>query len=37
MIGNGQTGEVAQRLYSTLIGIQRGTAPDTFGWMERIS
>lgn len=33
-IGNGKIGEVTQRLYDELTGIQWGSKPDTFGWIE---
>jgi branched-chain amino acid aminotransferase len=36
-INNGQTGEVSMRLRNALTGIQRGTAPDTHGWMTTLS
>ncbi|MDL2324115.1 branched-chain amino acid aminotransferase [Ruminococcaceae bacterium OttesenSCG-928-A16] len=32
-IGGGKIGEVTQRLYDTLTGIQWGLLPDTNGWM----
>jgi branched-chain amino acid aminotransferase len=35
-IGNGKVGEVSQRLYDTLTGIQYGTVPDRYGWMTPI-
>ncbi|MCI0574251.1 MAG: branched-chain amino acid aminotransferase [Myxococcaceae bacterium] len=35
-IGDGKVGEVSQRLYGAITGIQYGTAPDTFGWMTRV-
>ncbi len=35
-IGDGKFGEIAQRLYDTVTGIQRGTVPDTYGWMTAI-
>ncbi len=31
-INNGEIGEVSQRLYQTLTGIQYGEVEDTFGW-----
>lgn len=31
-INNGEIGEVSQRLYDTLTGIQGGRLPDPFGW-----
>ncbi len=36
VINNNQTGPFASRLYEELTGIQNGTKPDTFGWMERV-
>lgn len=35
-INGGHIGEVSQRLYDTLTGIQWGTLPDDMGWMETI-
>ncbi len=35
-IGGGKMGEVSQRLYDTLTGIQSGTLPDRFGWMTPV-
>ncbi|HYO70078.1 MAG TPA: branched-chain amino acid aminotransferase [Archangium sp.] len=35
-IGDGKVGEVSQRLYDTLTGIQYGTQPDRHGWMTVI-
>ena len=32
VINNGEIGQVAQRLYDTLTGIQWGKEPDPFGW-----
>lgn len=32
-INNGEIGELSQKLYDSLTGIQWGTKPDTFGWM----
>ena len=34
MINNGQTGQISQKLYDTLTGIQTGTLEDPFGWVE---
>jgi branched-chain amino acid aminotransferase len=36
-IGNGETGPIAHALFDRVTGIQRGTAPDTFGWLERVA
>ncbi len=33
-VGNGGIGPVTQKLYDTLVGIQRGTLPDPYGWTE---
>ncbi|MGZ3457440.1 MAG: branched-chain amino acid aminotransferase [Archangium sp.] len=35
-IGDGKVGEVSQRLYDTVTGIQYGTLPDRHGWMTVI-
>jgi len=35
-IGDGKVGEVSQRLYDTLTGIQYGTVADKHGWMTVI-
>jgi branched-chain amino acid aminotransferase len=35
-IGSGGPGQLTQKLKSRLIEIQRGTAPDGFGWVDRI-
>jgi branched-chain amino acid aminotransferase len=35
-IGDGKVGEVSQRLYETVTGIQNGTLPDRHGWMSII-
>ena len=36
VINNGKTGEIARRLYDTLIGIQFGKLKDEFGWTVEI-
>ncbi len=36
-INGGRPGEVSMRLRAALTAIQRGTAPDTHGWMTRLS
>jgi branched-chain amino acid aminotransferase len=36
-IGNGGVGNLTQKLYETLTGIQYGKIPDTFGWVRKIS
>lgn len=35
-INNGEIGELTQRLYDALLGIQYGTAPDPHGWMQEV-
>jgi branched-chain amino acid aminotransferase len=35
-INNNEIGPVSQMLYDTMTGIQWGTIPDTFGWIEKI-
>ncbi|MGB5945706.1 branched-chain amino acid aminotransferase [Paenisporosarcina sp.] len=35
-INNGQTGQVSQKLYDTLTGIQTGTIEDPFGWVQEV-
>jgi len=32
VINGGKTGELTQKLYDTIVGIQYGTAPDPHGW-----
>jgi branched-chain amino acid aminotransferase len=36
-INGGRTGEVSKRLRDALTAIQRGTAPDTHGWLTQLS
>jgi branched-chain amino acid aminotransferase len=36
VINDGQTGELTQRLYEAITGIQYGTKPDTYGWLVDI-
>ncbi|MBY0095930.1 branched-chain amino acid aminotransferase [Mesobacillus maritimus] len=36
VINNGQTGEIAKKLYETLTGIQLGTEKDPFGWTVKV-
>lgn len=36
-IGNGSVGNLTQKLYDTLTGIQYGKIPDTFGWVRKIT
>src|SRR5437016_3960893 len=33
VVNGGRIGELSQKLYDTIVGIQYGTAPDTHGWM----
>jgi branched-chain amino acid aminotransferase len=35
-VGDGKTGELSQRLYDYILGLQFGEQPDPFGWVERI-
>lgn len=35
-INNGQTGEIAKKLYDTLTGIQYGKVEDPFGWVVEV-
>ncbi len=35
-INKGQPGEVAQKLYGEILAIQRGSRPDTHGWLQPI-
>ncbi len=35
-VNEGKIGEVTQKLYDTLTGIQWGKVEDTFGWIEKI-
>jgi len=36
-IGGGKTGEITQKLYDTLTGIQTGRLPDPFGWVVKVN
>lgn len=36
VVGNGGIGEVTQRLYDSLTGIQWGKIEDNFGWTDRV-
>ena len=36
VVNGGQVGELTQRLYDAILGIQYGTAPDTHGWLLRV-
>lgn len=35
-VAGGQIGELSQKLYDTITGIQWGTAEDAFGWVEPV-
>lgn len=37
IINNGVVGELSQRVYDTITGIQSGTVEDTFGWIQRVN
>ena len=32
VINGGKIGELTQKLYDSIVGIQYGTAPDPYGW-----
>lgn len=36
ILNNGETGEIARRLYQTLTGIQYGTVKDPFSWIVKV-
>jgi branched-chain amino acid aminotransferase len=36
-VGDGQSGKVTMRLRQALVDIQRGAAPDTHGWLHKVS
>lgn len=36
-LSEGEIGPVAKEMYDTLVGIQRGTIADSFGWIHKIS
>jgi branched-chain amino acid aminotransferase len=36
VVGGGRIGELTQRLYDAIVGIQYGTAPDTHGWTVEV-
>ncbi|MCY9029367.1 branched chain amino acid aminotransferase, partial [Bacillus inaquosorum] len=36
-INNGETGEIAKKLYDTITGIQKGTVADEFGWTTEVA
>jgi len=35
-IGTGKPGEIALKFYNEITGIQRGTRPDTKGWLTKV-
>ena len=35
-INDGAIGEVSQKLYDAITGIQAGTAPDKHGWLQAV-
>ncbi|MBV9785026.1 MAG: branched-chain amino acid aminotransferase [Acidisphaera sp.] len=37
VINGGRTGELTQKLYDTIVGIQYGTAPDRYGWLQEVT
>lgn len=36
-VGGGQMGPVTQKMYDEIVGIQYGTRPDKFGWVELVN
>ena len=36
-VANGGTGPFAERLFGELMGIQYGTRPDPFGWIDEVA
>ncbi len=36
VVGNGGIGPIAQKMYDEIVGIQYGTRPDKFGWIEPV-
>ena len=36
VVGDGEVGEISQRLFQALREIQRGTAPDPYKWLHRV-
>jgi branched-chain amino acid aminotransferase len=36
VINGGRIGELTQRLYDTIVGIQYGTVPDAHGWTVEV-
>ncbi len=37
VIGNNKTGEFSQKLFDYVTGVQNGSEPDTFGWIEKVA
>ncbi|MBW1819642.1 MAG: branched chain amino acid aminotransferase, partial [Deltaproteobacteria bacterium] len=37
VVAGGEMGELSQRLYDEIVGIQYGEKADTRGWVERIN
>ena len=37
VINNNETGPFAQKLFDTVTGIQYGTQPDTFNWVDQVT
>ena len=35
-IGGGKPGDLTQKLYNTITGIQTGRLPDPFGWVVKV-
>lgn len=36
-VNNGETGELSEKLYNALTGIQKGTVEDPFGWIVEVN
>ena len=36
-LSDGEIGPIAMAIYNKLTGIQRGTEPDLYNWIERIN
>lgn len=37
VVGNGGVGPITQKMYDEMVGIQYGSRPDKFGWVELVS
>ncbi len=35
-IGSGGTGQMTHKIREKLVGIQKGTVPDTYGWTHKL-